>query len=68
VREMPSSPVRKDLVLVRRRLDTPSPKSADHRCATPVEIGAVWMKADNGKAPSNGTMRIREGRTLSRSV
>jgi hypothetical protein len=68
VREMPSSPTRKDLELVRRRLDTPSPKSADHRCATPIEIGAVWVKAGNGKAPSNGTMRIREGRPLSRSI
>jgi hypothetical protein len=68
VREMPSSPVRKDLEMIRRRLDTLSPKSADHRCATPVEIGAVRMKVGSGKAPSNGTMRIRERRTLSRSI
>jgi hypothetical protein len=68
MREMPSSPARKDLEMIRRRLDTPSPKSADHRCATPIEIGAVRMKAGSGKAPSKGTMRIRERRTLSRSI
>jgi hypothetical protein len=68
VREAPSSPARKDLELIRRRLDTPSPKSADHRCATPVEIGAVRLKAGRGKAPSNETMRIRERGTDSRSI
>jgi hypothetical protein len=68
VREIPSSPARKDVVLFRRRFDTPSPKSADRRCSTPVEIGAAGMKAGNGKAPSNETKRIREGKVLSRPI
>jgi hypothetical protein len=68
VREAPLSPARKDLEMIRRRLDTPSPKSADHRCAIHVEIGAVRMKVGSGKAPLNGTMRIRERGTGSRSI
>jgi hypothetical protein len=56
VREVPLSPVRKEIGDRGSRAETPSPRRVDHRCATPVIISAGDQVAPRQNTPSNKTM------------